>query len=253
MPVHDWTRVEEGIFHAFHTTWMGAIQNAMNGGLLPDSYYALAEQHFGRPVADVLTLHASPAYDVPLPPLPEPAGGLALAEAPPRVHRRQSFDASAIVHGRSLAVRHVSGHRLIALLEIVSPANEDRESHVADLADKARQAMANGVNLVLVDLLPPGPHDRWGMHAEVLSRMDLLDVPYELPGDQPLTVASYVAGPRLEVFANHLAIGQPIPETPLFLTRERYVNVPLEETYLVAYRGMPAFWRDVLEGRPATG
>jgi len=29
----------------------------------------------------------------------------------------------------------------------------------------------------------------------------------------------------------------------------RYVNVPLESTYGEAYRGMPAFWRDVLEGR----
>jgi len=26
-------------------------------------------------------------------------------------------------------------------------------------------------------------------------------------------------------------------------------NVPLEQTYQAAYRGMPAFWRDVLEGR----
>lgn len=249
MPVHDWTRVEDGIFHAFHTTWIGAIQSALNGGLLPDQYYALAEQHFGRPIADVLTLHASPADAVPL---PEPTGGVALAEAPPRVHRRDSFDASKLAHARTLGVRHVSGHRLVALLEIVSPANKDRESNVFELAEKTRQAMGNGVNLMLVDLLPPGPHDARGMHAEVLSRMELLDEPYDLPAEEPLTVASYVAGPRLEVFANHLAVGQPIPETPLFLTRERYVNVPLEETYLAAYRGMPGFWRDVLEARPVS-
>ncbi len=36
---------------------------------------------------------------------------------------------------------------------------------------------------------------------------------------------------------------------PLFLNPDRYVNVPLEATYLAAYRGMPAFWREVLEGR----
>jgi hypothetical protein len=29
------------------------------------------------------------------------------------------------------------------------------------------------------------------------------------------------------------------------------MNVPLEATYEEAYRGMPAFWRDVLEGRQA--
>ncbi len=27
------------------------------------------------------------------------------------------------------------------------------------------------------------------------------------------------------------------------------VNAPLEATYLAAFRGMPAFWRDVLEER----
>jgi hypothetical protein len=36
---------------------------------------------------------------------------------------------------------------------------------------------------------------------------------------------------------------------PLFLHSDRYINVPLESTYLASYRGMPAFWRDVLEGR----
>jgi hypothetical protein len=37
---------------------------------------------------------------------------------------------------------------------------------------------------------------------------------------------------------------------PLFLTAERYVNVPLERTYQTAYAGMPEFWREVIE-RPA--
>jgi hypothetical protein len=35
----------------------------------------------------------------------------------------------------------------------------------------------------------------------------------------------------------------------LFLTSDRYVNVPLAATYDAAYRGMPGFWRGVLEGR----
>jgi hypothetical protein len=40
---------------------------------------------------------------------------------------------------------------------------------------------------------------------------------------------------------------------PLFLRPDRYVNVPLESTYQAAYRGLPAFWQDVLEGRPPRG
>ena len=45
MPVHDWTRVDAGIFHDFHTVWTGELRNALNGGLLPDGYYALADRH----------------------------------------------------------------------------------------------------------------------------------------------------------------------------------------------------------------
>jgi hypothetical protein len=65
MPVHHWTRVEAGICHDFHASWIPEIRKALNGGLLPDGYYALAEQHAGRTIADVLTLHASPSLLVP--------------------------------------------------------------------------------------------------------------------------------------------------------------------------------------------
>src|SRR5436309_14031831 len=82
MPVHDWTRVEAGIFHDFHTVWIGQIRTALNEGLLPEGYYALAEQHASRSIMDVLTLHARPASRAP-PPLPPATGRMALADAPP--------------------------------------------------------------------------------------------------------------------------------------------------------------------------
>jgi Protein of unknown function (DUF4058) len=249
MPVHDWTLVEAGIFHAFHTVWVGTIQNALNEGLLPQGYYALAEQHVGRPIADVLTLHASPASPISPPPLPPATGGTAVAEAPPRTRRKHSVEPAVLARRRSVAIRHVSGHRLIALLEIVSPSNKDRLRHVEDFTGKAVDALDAGVHLLLVDLFPPGSHDPQGMHGAVLSRLEQSDEPYDLPADEPLTLASYAAGPRVEIYTEHLAVGFALPEMPLFLRPDRYVNVPLEPTYQTAYRGMPAFWRDVLEGR----
>jgi hypothetical protein len=253
MPVHDWTQVEAGIFHDFHTVWIGAIRNALNEGLLPQGYYALAEQHMGRPIADVLTLHASPQPPAESPPLPPATGGIAVAEAPPRTRRKQTVEPAALARRRSLAVRHVSGHRLVALLEIVSPANKDRLRHVEDFAAKAADALDAHVHLLLVDLFPPGPHDPGGMHGEVLRRLEQSDGPYDLPADEPLTLASYAAGPRLEIYVEHLAVGAALPQMPLFLRPDRYVNAPLEATYQAAYRGMPAFWKDVLEGRPPAG
>lgn len=249
MPVHDWTLVEAGIFHAFHTAWVGLIQQELNAGLLPQGYYALAEQHMGRPVADVLTLHASePPPSLPRE-LPPATGGLLVAEAPPRTRRKHIVEAAALERRRSLAIRHVSGHRLVAILEIVSPANKDRGEHIEEFTDKVAGCLARGVHVLLVDLFPPGPHDPAGLHGAVLQRLENSDELYDLPADEPLTLAAYAAGPRVEVYTEHLAVGTQLREMPLFLRPDRYVNAPLESTYQSAYRGMPSFWRGVLEGR----
>ena len=257
MPLHDWTRVDAGIFHAFHVAWIPEIQKALNGGLLPEGYYALAEQHAGRAIADLLTLHASPAPQDPPPsrlPLPPATGGVALADAPPRTRRRHTVESVGAGRRRSLAIRHVSGHRLIALIEIISPANKDRPRHVEDFADKAASALELGIHLLLVDLFPPGPHDPSGMHGAILRELDpeTTEGPYDVPAGEPATLASYAAGPAVEVYLEHVAVGAPLPEMALFLHPDRYINVPLEPTYRAAYDGMPAFWREVLEHGPAS-
>ncbi len=42
-------------------------------------------------------------------------------------------------------------------------------------------------------------------------------------------------------------MGRELIDMPLFLEPEFYVNVPLEETYLAAYDGVPQRWKRVLE------
>jgi hypothetical protein len=245
MPLHNWERVETGIFHAFHTTWIAAIQNALNEGVLPEGYYALAEQHAGQAIADVLTLHASPPPVEP-PSLPPATGGTAVAEAPPRARRRYTVEPSLLVRQRSVAVRHVSGHRLVALIEIVSPANKDRERHVEAFAAKAASALGCGIHLLLVDLLRPGVHDPWGMHGAILRQLEQDEGLEAPPPDEPATLVSYAAGSVVEVFLEHVALSNPLPDMALFLRPDRYVAVPLEATYQGAFHGMPAFWREVL-------
>ena len=67
-----------------------------------------------------------------------------------------------------------------------------------------------------------------------------------------MTLASYAAEflPNLpKIYVEHLAVGLPLADMPLFLNPDRYINLPLEATYEAAYRGMPSFWRNVLEGK----
>jgi len=246
MPVHDWTRVEAGIFHSFHVGWIPELQKALNNGLLPEGYYALAEQYAGQSIADVLTLHGSPPSEEPMS-LPPDTGGTAVAEVPPRARRRQLIEPAALARRRTLAIRHVSGHRLVAILEIVSPANKDRKEHLDDFAAKVVSALDLGVHVLVVDLFPPGLHDPCGMHGIIRHGLDLSEEPYEVPAEEPVTLVSYVAGVGVQAHIEHAGVGAALPEMALFLRPDRYVNVPLESTYQAAYGGMPRFWRNVLE------
>ena len=56
MPMHDWTRVEDGIYHAFHAGWINSISAALNSGLLPEDFYALPERVAAGYRPDVLAL-----------------------------------------------------------------------------------------------------------------------------------------------------------------------------------------------------
>src|SRR5258708_7500307 len=125
MALHDWTLVEAGIFHSFHNAWITHLGEALNAGVLPSGYYALGEQHFGHYIGDLLTLHAGGANGASLPSKPWD-GGLAVAEAPPRVRHLLTATETNRTRRRTLAVRHVSGHQLVAVIEIVLPSNKDR-------------------------------------------------------------------------------------------------------------------------------
>jgi hypothetical protein len=221
---------------------------ALNAGLLPAGYYALSEQVATRIQTDVLTLRV---------PGPKPNGaalrdgGVVVAEAPPRVRLQLRPDPARkprrpTRRGRYLVIRHLSGHQVVALIEISSPANKDRKQHVRELAEKVVHSLEASVHVLLIDVLPPGPHDPHGIHGAVWAYFDTGG--YESPQDSPLTLASYAwDGAEPSAFVEPVAVGRPLIDMPLFLTAERYVNVPLEPTYQAAYAGMPAFWRNVIE------
>jgi hypothetical protein len=138
----------------------------------------------------------------------------------------------------------------VALLEILSPGNKDRAQHVEEFAAKVVAALDVGVHVLIVDLFPPGAHDPQGIHGVIGQRLALANEAYDLPADEPLTLASHVGGVNIQANLEHLAVGMALPEMPLYLRPDRYIEVPLESTYQAAYRGMPLFWRNVLEGPP---
>src|SRR5262245_43958131 len=106
MPIHDWTRVDAGLFHAFHQRWISALSDALNTGVLPSEYYALAEQSVGGPVPDILTLRPAVMDQN----ADEESSGSALAIAPPRTQIvRQAEERIYVRKADRIAVRHRHG------------------------------------------------------------------------------------------------------------------------------------------------
>ena len=69
---------------------------------------------------------------------------------------------------------------------------------------------------------------------------------YFLASERPLTAVAYTGGAVVGAFVAHFAVGEPIPSMPLFLTRENYVSVPLEATYMAAWEDVPPQYQELL-------
>jgi hypothetical protein len=245
MPIHDWTRVTSGTFHAFHTAWIAQLQETLNAGLLPADYYALAEQFAGDMGPDVLTLE-TPGRAGRDEGEREPEGGIAIAERPPRVQNTvTASSAFYLARRRTLVVRHASDDRVVALLEIVSQGNKSKRTAVDTFVTKAVAALQQGYHLLIVDLYPPTRHAPDGVHGAIWAEID--DVTYESSPDRPLTLVAYSAGVPPTAYVQPVGVGEVLPDMPLFLSPDRYVDVPLEITYAAAWRGMPQRWRRELE------
>lgn len=242
MPVHDWTRVNAGIFHHFHHSWIEEIKRGLNRGLLPADHYALVQQVAvkRRPVVRALQ---GPTNGAPLE--ASPRGAIALATAPPQVWFRAKTEVDVYAaKANVIAVRHTSNHRVVAMVEVVSPGNKNNRHGLRAFVEKAEELLRAGIHLLIVDLFPPSPRDPQGIHKAIWD--EFLDSEFALPPDRPLTLAAYIGGLIPETFVEPTAVGLALREMPLFLTPDAYVRVPLEATYQSAWEAVPAFWQNVL-------
>ncbi len=216
MPIHDWTPVEPGDFHDFHQSWIVEIRNALNGGILPPGYMAMAEQVTGRPIPDVVTLKTRPTKD--------DAGGIAVATAPPSARVIARFE--KINYARRadrVVIRHGRG-TVVAMIEIVSPGNKDSRNAIRTFVEKAADILNQGVNLLVVDLFPPTPRDPHGIHKAIWDEFG--DEPFVMPPGKPLTVASYIGGDLPMAYVDSIGVGDPLPSLPIFLSETRYIPAP---------------------------
>lgn len=210
MPVHDWTRVYAGLFHDFHQSWAVHTKNAMNAGLLPTGMTALVERD-ARP-----------------------------AKSDQSSKERYADLANQIV------VKHKLG-RTVAVIEIVSPGNKDSKRAFKEFIDKTLQFINAGVHLLVVDLFPPTKRDPFGMHRAIWDEFEDEDELFEFPPGKDRILASYDAGREKAAYVEPIAVGDVMPDMPLFLFEGGHIKVPLAAAYETTWSVLPRDLQVIVE------
>jgi hypothetical protein len=155
--------------------------------------------------------------------------GLAVADAPPRT--RLTRRAEEQVYARKadhVAVWHRHGH-IVAVVEVVSPGNKASLYALHTFARKSAKYIGNEIHLLVIDLFPPSKRDPQGIHKAIWDQF--IEEDFELPADKPLTLVSYEAAPEPVAYVELVAVGDVLPEMPIFLKAGYYVPAPLEKSY----------------------
>lgn len=250
MPAHDWSRATGGMFHDFHTAWITYIKSQLNHGILPPGYFAVSEQVVRPIVPDVTTLKVPPSV------IGSPnrnGGGIAVAEAVPRTHKemRGLLNPPVAPPMRRIAIHRPDGSQVVAFVEIISSANKGRAASVENFVDKVVDALEAGLQVLLIDLLPHNRHAPAGFHERIVNALTTAPLTVKQHGTYPEGNREFVSytsdGREFAAYLEPWSVGADLPTMPLFLEPDRYVNVPLEDSYRKAWADTPQIWRSILE------
>lgn len=124
------------------------------------------------------------------------------------------------------------GSAVVAVVEVVSPGNKDRPERRHDFAVRSAAYLQERVSVVIVDIVTER-HDN--LHAELMELLERTEAtPW--PINQPLYTTAYRTAKqneawRMEVWAEALEVGRPLPTLPLWLASNLAVPLELEASY----------------------
>jgi len=151
-------------WESFHVNWAGAMADALNEHLLPEGYFAEEHAQIGARVEiDVATFDDSRSSS--------PGGG-PITTLPARVW---APPAAAMVIPAAfpdrfevLVFESEGGAQLVAAIELVSPANKDRDAHRQAFAIKCASYLCQGISVIVIDIVTSR---RANLHNEMMRLM----------------------------------------------------------------------------------
>jgi hypothetical protein len=217
----------------FHSQWPAMIVQ-MLARKLPRRYVAGPRVHSGAFVeVDVATFEK----DEPDYPSSEVGngggGGVATAVwAPARPTLSVATDLPAQDEYEVRVYDSRRGRRLVAAVEIVSPANKDRPEHRRAFVVKCAALLQQRVSVTIVDLVTAR---NFNLYADLLETIGTAD-PSLGPEPPPLYAVACRGTKKdkawlLEAWAQPLTLGQPLPTLPLWLADNLTVPLELEASY----------------------
>lgn len=218
-PVRRW----EG----FHASWLNSIIRQLNRKL-PIRYFAEPEVRLGsRITVDVGTLQGeersfergeegggiATAVDV----IAEPTLSVQTDLFDPDLFEIQVFDQTA-------------GRKLVAAIEIVSPANKDREEHCLAFIAKCLTLLQQKVSVTIIDVVTSRGTNLFFELLETIGHPIMGREPPRLYAVACRAIEQRESR-RLDAWEHPLGIGQPLPTLPIWLSDELAIQLELATAY----------------------
>jgi hypothetical protein len=122
--------------------------------------------------------------------------------------------------------------RLVAVIELISPANKDRPEHRQQFTAKCAALLRQGVSIMLVDVVTVRDANLYASLLQLIGQRD------PALGERPPGTYAVAcrwnprsASRRLEAWYHRLAPGAPLPCLPLWLSDELAIPLDLEASY----------------------
>jgi hypothetical protein len=220
-------------WESFHVNWAGAIADALNERLLPEGYFAEEHAHAGARVEIDVATFAEPADKK----TPSRQGGTTTLPARVWTPPTPAFVMPAVFPDRFevLVFESEGGASLVAAIELISPANKDRDSHRQAFAVKCANYLQEGIGLLVLDIVTSRQAN---LHNELIALLGH-DAVLKLPADVSLYAVAYRPIVRdkqeqIDVWTAKLDVGKQLPVMPLALNAELSLPIDLEATYVAA-------------------
>ena len=242
MPLHDWSTQIDEVFHDFHLRWSGNLTEALNQGVLPGDLFARCEANIAIDEGDGSDEYRrEPDVSIVTDPFGrDPGGVVAMTAAEPDTDIVLATE-GYLERQRTVAVRRASG-QLVAAIEIASQANLSSLRRREALAAKCVAIGRAGVHVCLLNLhlLAGRTPSAEYLLAEGLgmSRGLKMEIP-EREADEAMMTSVGLCYPKPQLFADRVRVGDVLKPLPLVVSEDHYVPLPLEETYMRTFAGLP--------------